>query len=297
MRLFDFISSLLPRLGKEDVLEDLRLTSGELDHWVVEAYTDAGKYFKSAKMAAPEAKDLSTVFYRNFGSKGGKGNFLLEVESRLAALRTNLKFVNTENDDILERDIIKEGLTAKKAILVRAAEQFSFLTRYSLDLLNYVYIQETKAAGGEVNNVVPVEEKHITANIANFARLLAIYGDSPESFKKHFDALPDVVLNANTYESLAAVYREDKLDPLNPMLIKGFDGNPVYHFRLMISEWQANRYKTYKDKKRVLELRVLNLKMLNEKTQDPKVEKEIEYIEARIEGFEYKMKKMEESVS
>ena len=298
MRILDFIRSILPRLHKDQILEDLRITSGELDKCVRPAYEDAAKYFKSGKLKSSESAEVSTAFYRNYkGSHVNKQNMILEIESKLGNVIKNLAFVTEQNEDLLERDVLRDGLTAKKAILVRSAEQLSFIARYSIDLLNHVYMCETKTLDGAVTNLVPIQLAALIANVPNFAAIFSVFAKEPEKFKADFDTMPDVVLNEKTYASLSSVYDADKLDPLQTLLIAGFEGNPIYHLRLVVAEWQAERYKLNKDKKRMLELRLLNLKMIAEKNPDPKIEQEIEYIQNRIESLEFKMKKMEDSVS
>lgn len=297
MRLSDFISSILPRLRKDEVLEDLRITAGELEKVVTPAYMDASKYLKTSKFESSEAQEAIKTFYRNYKTAHSDKNIVIEIYERIPNLLKNLQFVSEQNDDLLERDILKDGLTAKKAILIRAAEQLSFISRYSVDFLNYLLVMETLSKGGQAERSAPIIEKKLTDNVVNFARLLATYGKDPEDFKEAFDALPEVVINEKTYSALAAAYSADKLDPMETLLMSGFAANPIYHIRLVVAEWQADRYKVYKDKKRMLELRLLQLKMLDDKNPDPKIEREIDYIQNRIEGIEFKMAKMEKSVS
>lgn len=297
MRLSDFISSILPRLRKDEVLEDLRITAGELANVVTPAYVDANKYLKSSKFDSPEAQEAIKTFYRNYKADRTNKNIVVEIHDRLPNLLKNLQFVSDQNDDLLERDILKDGLTAKKAILLRAAEQLSFISRYSVDFLNYLLVVETLKKDGQAERSAPIIEKKLIDNVVNFARLLAVYGKDPEDFAEVFETLPEVVVNEKTYGALAAAYSADKLDPMETLLMSGFEANPIYHIRLVVAEWQADRYKVYKDKKRMLELRLLQLKMLDDKNPDPKIEREIEYIQNRIEGLEFKMAKMEKAVS
>lgn len=299
MRLFSFINSLLPRLRKDEVLEDLRVTLGELNNNVIPAFEDAERFFKESKFKSEDNTGLNTVFYRNYDlSKSGRaGNLVLEVASKLKNVRENLECVRDMNEDALEEDIIKEGLTAKKAILVRSAEQLSFLTRYSVDLLNYVYAAEAKKAGSEAGELLKIQITRVESNVSNFARVLSVFGAEPKAFLKFFETIPDIVVNDKTHAAIAAVYDDDKLDPFGSKIAVGFEGNPIYHFRLVVAEWQADRYKNAKDKKRMLELRLLNLKLLQENNNDPKLEQEINYIQNRIESLDYKMAKMEQSVA
>ena len=297
MRILDFVRSILPRLRKDQILEDLRITAGELEKSVVPAFDDAAKYFKSEKIKDKEATDAAAVFYRNYKGSRINKHVVLELQEKMDNVVKNLAFVADQNDDLLERDVLKDGLTAKKAILVRSAEQLSFIARFSMDFLNYIYMCETKASDGAVHDLVPAQLTALKNNIPNFAAIFGLFAQEPTKFQAAFDSMPDVIVNDKTYASLAAVYADDKLDPLQVLLVQGFQGNPIYHLRLIVAEWQADRYKLMKDKKRMLELRLLNLKMLNEKNPDPKVEQEITYIQNRVETMEYKMKKMEDSVS
>ena len=298
MRLFNFINSLLPRIRKDEVLEDLRITLGELNNNVIPAYADAVQFLKEFKAKSEDNKGLASIFYRNYALKASRQQDLItEIDSKLKNVRENLEMVRDMNESLLEEDLFKEGLSAKKAILVRSAEQLSFITRYSVDLLNYFYVNETKESSEATTKLLPVQIQRIEANIVNFAHVLSVFGEEPKAFEKFFEAMPDVVVNDKTHAAIAAVYSDDKIDPIGSKIALGFEGNPIYHLRIVIAEWQANRYKVAKDKKQMLELRLLNLKMLQESSQDPRLEKEIEYIQNRIESLEYKMAKMEQSVA
>lgn len=297
MSLLTFLSSILPRLRKDEVLDDLRITSGEIDRLVTPAYAEAAQFFKSNKFESKELQEAIKTFYRNYKAERADKNIIVEINERLPNLKKNLDFITKENEDILSSDILKDGLTAKKAIIIRAAEQLSFISRYSLDFLNYVMVCETIEKGGSVERSAPSVEQKLIANVINFARLLAVYGKDQADFQAMFKELPDIVINEKNYQSLAAVYNSNKLDPLEATVTSGFTSNPIYHMRLVVAEWQADRYKVYKDKKRMLELRLLQLNMLDDKNPDPKIEKEIIYIQNRIEGLEFKMAKMEKSVS
>lgn len=292
----DYLRSLLPRLKREDVMEDLRFTGDELTNNVIPAYKEAVHFLKANKFESDTLNEMSVAFSRNLKVKGKGSNFIQVVDSFLTDIDANLKFTVASLEALLEHDVLKDGLTAKKANLVRAAEYFSFITRYSLDLLDYVYMQETKAKGGSVADMPPVKEKSIQDNIVNFAILLNSIALKPVEFEKLFAEMPDVVVNEKTFNALAAVYKPENLSSISSPLMRNFEGNPLYHLRLMVAEWQADRYKACKDRKRVLELRLLNLKMLAEDNQDPRLQREIDYIQSRIEGIEYKMRKMEESV-
>lgn len=296
MSILSFIKQLLPRIDKSSVLEDLRITKKELEDNLIPSYSDAATHFKAIKLKSEAVKDIANVFYRNYDltKSNNSLNIVSEINSKLNNLGQNIDYVESELEKLLERDIIKEGLTAKKAVLIRAATEISFITRFAMDLLDYIYVKEIVAVSDDRNmDVSNSQENDIAKKIANFGRVLATYADSPKSFKNYIGEIPDVNINENNYAALTATYGETVLDPTNSKLVSNFIHNPIYHVRLVIAEWQSNRYKAYRDKKRMLELRLLMLQSYQGNNPDPKIEKEIEYLQNRIESIEYKMAKME----
>jgi len=301
MKLVNFVRALLPRLEKDKVLEDLRITVSELDTIVAPNYKLASDYFRTNKLKSDEAKYLSDTFYKNLDNGGisKQPNFLAEVSVRVANLEENAKYISAQIEEIMERDIINEGLTAKKALLVRASEAISFASRYAIDLLNYVYIAEAVNVNAELEESMklsPADMKKVEARIIAFARIVSDYGIPNNKFSKVITEVPDVIVNSKTSASISSLYKERDLDPLASSYVAGFTGNPIYHIRLSIAEWQASRYKANKDKKKMLELRLLHLKLISEKKNNPKIEAEIEYIQSRIEKIERYLRDVEESL-
>lgn len=295
MQILNFIKSIFGHIKKDTILEDLDTTKGEFTQVVVPIYQKAVTQFAKQKPKAADFSGLQNIFNRNYkpSDKHQEKNFIAEINKRLPSLIVNLESVEAQVTDVLERDIIKEGLTAKKAVLIRAAEEMSFISQFSVDILDLVLIREAKAH--DASTAVELsqgKERDIMDNFDQFARSLAVYSVSPEDFNKSLNDIPDVNLNEKTASSLSGIYA-DKIDPVNSYMQREFTYNPIYHIRMIYADWQASRYKALREKKRMLELRILNLQMLNEGTNDPAVEKEIEYIKNRVEGIEADMRSIE----
>lgn len=303
LNLLGFIKSLVPYLTKNDIIEDVRVTKAELETVTIPAVSQAAEHFKVQKLESPASKALVSMFYRNYtlSNSAGSSNIASEIAGKMKVVLENLMFVETAFEQVLGDDIVTEGLSLKKAILIRAVDQISFISRFTMDFLTVLYAKEAAVTNEGPNSVEamavsrPMNER-VTDNLPLFARLLSVYGDKKFSLDKRFEYVPDVVLSEKTQSAVIATYGENKLDPYMTPKTSGFFENPIYHLRLGIAEWQANRYKVMKDKKRMLELRVLHLQMLKEKKNDPKVEQEIAYIQSRIEKIEYAMAKAERSV-
>jgi len=301
MKILNFIEKLLPRLEKQNILEDLRITLSELDTIVIPSYQAASEYFKSAKLKADANQELSTLFYRNASLivRNKQPTMVNEAYLFLKNLRENTAYISDQIEALMEMDVIPAGLTAKKALLIRAAEAVSFASRFAPELLSVVYSNEAVENGAEISEsvkVVPAVINNVNKNISKFAGAISDYGVPNDRFTKIISAVPDVVVGGKAGKAVAGLYKEDEVDPFSSNYVAGFTYSPIYHFRLMVAEWQASRYKANKDKKKVLELRLLHLKMQADKKSDARLEQEINYLQGRIDKIERYLKSVEEDL-
>lgn len=297
--MFDFIKTLLPRLDRDDVLNDLKITSKELTDTNMPAYNSAVTLFNVNKLTSDKNRDISNVFFRTHSTGKGK-SVIHEVNSKLPNVKKNLDYLEKEIKVLFSRDILSEGLTAKKAILLRSAELMSFVTRYASDLLTLIYVNEGKKIGEkietEVDGLLPITEAKITKNIASFTRALEQCGMKHEDYVALMGKIPDVYVSSNSEGVLSSIYGFFSLDPfLLKNNVLSFDGNPIYHIGLMVVEWQTNRIKRDIELRNGLELRRMHLEALYNETADPGIEKQINVIQERIEDLDFKIKKFEES--
>jgi len=298
--LIDFIKGLLPSFNKGEILEDIRITMGELDNGVLDAWRVSASYYETAQINAKENIALQKQFFTAYNKRSGKTakNMILEIASVMPDLKVNLLYTEKKLNEALETKIFTETMDAKKASLIKAAECISFISRFSADLLLYFYAKESKYndSACTIGDLSKAQEKRVEQNITVFAMLLHSYAMKPEEYVDRLKNIPNLKLDDVTYEAAIAAYKEDKVDPFANELTQGFAGSPIYHYRMYVAEWQSARYRSFSEKKIALELRLLNLKMEHEGKKNPKAQQEIEYIQERIEGLDYKMKQIEEDV-
>jgi len=299
MKIIDFVKALLPHFGKDRVIEDLRITIAEYENFLVPSVNMASEYLKINKIKSASIKNLSDVFYRNFDLQRSskQPNFVSEINKRMPYLKENAEYVLEQIEALFEKDIINEGLTAKKAVLLKAASSLSFISSYGSDLLNIIYSEEeyeiTKDKDRTVNKNTT---KYVNVNMFKFANILSDYSIPLSDFKKIIGKIPEVVVNTKTENAIRGVYNEKEIDPFSSNRMSKFTYSPIYQIRLIVAEWQSNRYKANKDKKKVLELRLLHLKNILENKQDAKLEEEIDYIQSRIDKIDRSMREVEESL-
>ena len=299
MSIFNFVKKLLPRIERRTVAEDLRTTEKEADGIVMPAWDAAATYFKINKLSSDEAHEMAMLFYRNFDLRGASKspNFIQDIERRLPVMHKNIKFLQNVLDTQLEADILTDGLTVRSAFVLRSASNLSLITRYMLALLNYLYTVEAKHFDVSLEpglEICKAEMKYVDANFVRFVKLFSEYTVPLEDI---VGKLPDIFLSKQAENAVKGSIASNSVDPFSQSGVSGFVGNPIYRIRLIYAKWQNDRYESAKAKKQQLELRLLYLQMQKDETTDPIVVKEIERLQARIEGHDRYLREVEESVS
>lgn len=297
MKIQQFVSSLLPTFGKDRVVEDCRLTRTELKDFTIPAYQAAlpllGKWeFKSVAMEG---------FIGTFGrmvKTSGRSNIVTGIHDCFKPILDNLDAIEEMVDKTYNEEVAGMGLTYLKANLLQLVETIAFVSKFARKFLIYAYVAETaEYAEGDTKlseSLTPAEIEWITANFVSFCTALNIASGNPSDMRKQLNDIPDVVVTSENAGTLSATLGEAKIDPFQMKLIPVWL-NPIYHIGMFVAEWQADRYKAAKEEVKLLQLRKLNLEKLSNGKPDAHVQREIKYLESRIQGINYKIAKMEKT--
>lgn len=313
--IIDFINSLLGRTRKDDLLQDIKITRDSISHFLHICVTPNLSYGSSYKMGdgiegakialhariskfskfhSKQGKQIYSDFYRYFKPTGFSKKSVLFFDICLT-LNNILKIINLiegKIKDIGSPDILTADMTAKRGVLIRTVSHFSMISNYTWDLLDYLLWYENDFL--HVDDIELTElNKKVTSSITGYAKLLSTYSIEINNFQQLFDSVPDVILNDKTSQSILSVYGDQKLDPFGTNIGSGFYSSPIYRIRLSVAEWQAKRYTIMKEKKKMLELKLMALEIQKEKAEDPKLIKEIEYVENRVRKLEHDLYEME----
>ncbi len=301
MELFEYIKKLLPAIGKDQISEDLRITISNLDNQCIPTYNEASNYFKANAIKSKKAKELEDKFYKNLDTNGvGKQvNIISEISLRLGFIRDNALYVQEQLDKIFEKDILTEGLTIKQTHYIRASEAFYFVANYSLDLLKYILHQETEHVNDKANDNIELSKfniKLVEKNITDFSLILSNYGIPKDKFQKILTEIPDVIINSSTIQTISGLYKEKQSDPFTRGLVSNLTKNPIFHIRTIIAEYQNNKYKSNKEKKKELDLRLLYLQSVKANESNPALEKEIIILQQRVDKLDSSIREYEEDI-
>ena len=295
MKIKNFIAALLPTFGTDRVLEDCRITKMELKEVTLPSYDQAALMFKGWKFKSEIMKGHIGSFNNLVKSSGGDNMFVTIQKSFKDAL-INLDQVESLIEKTYSQEVAGGGFTYLKANLLQFVECMHFVSKYARKFLIYTYIHETAqfVEDGAITaeSLTPAEQEWITANFINFCSALNVVSGNPGYVKKAISEIPDVVITSDNASTMSHTIGEAKLDPFQMSLIPIWL-NPIYHVRMFVAEWQADRYKVAKEELKLLQLRKLNLEKLSEGKQDAAIQKQIEYMEGRIASLNYKIQKVE----
>jgi hypothetical protein len=299
MKIFNFLKSLLPNFTKDRITEDIRITRAEIQDVTLPAYQTALQGFSGRKWQSEAAKEKMTAFSRMV--KGGK-NPILYIHDSLPEVLKNLSMIEELVIKNYTDNIAAQGMTYLKANLLQLVEAMGFVSKYARKLLLYLYIAETDTAmpadeNGEqsafhMGSLSKAELDYIDTNFVSFCMALNIVNKNTVELEKLLEEIPDIVVTEDNVLTLPALHGEQKLDPLQMGLIP-LALNPIYHVRLSIAEWQANRYKAAVEELRLVQLRHLNLQKLTAGKPDARIEREMLYLESRVKNLNYKIAEME----
>lgn len=304
MNLTGFVKSLLPSFDKSDLETDMEISLDEISV-ITESYTQLEEIFKVSKPESKEVKDLIKEFYKELKEVKPKVK-LAPVENLAADTLTLMKNVKINGDHLLKEIsdsvndvVVSQALTAYKVNLLRSVAHYYFMTRFATDLVNFIYVSEADHAGMELTKeykLNPKQKQFITKNLWIYARMLAVYGNEHTHFQDKLSSVGEITIPKDSVDEAVSVYEVDKIDVFNN-LPQGFVGSPIYTIRMIFSQWEADRYRSMKDKKRLLELRYLHLKLMKEQNQsDINIEKEIMHLQKRLTDLDYKLAKIESDV-
>jgi len=292
-----FINKLLPSFSKDDSLEDLE-TSLEYIPTIFNSFIkleELENIEKTSGFSSSLNKNIIKEFYSELNKSKLKTKLTINkiLSSDMITLFKNVKingeFIYKELDEALNDVVISQALTAYKANLLRCVSHYCFITRFALDFINYLYVNEAENAKFEFEKEYYLNKKQkefIEKNIWIFSRLIGVYGEEQSKFKESLENLEKINIPKEEVENIVKLYESNKIDIFNN-LPYNFIGSPIYSIRLIFAQWTANRYHKLKDQKKLLELRYMHLKLLKEQgNTDINLEKEIEAIQNRITSID-----------
>lgn len=299
MKIEHYVRSLLPNFGKSRVLEDLRSISEELTTNTIPCYDNAVATLKGKRWPTDLMNDMEVQFEKRVGLFSV--NHINTIGRCLKNCSENVTALIDIIDANYASDIMRDGITYLMANQLQYIEVCNFVSPYSRRWLIYTYGAMAMAASDQKDYKMlsesSKEEEHLRSNKENFILSMRILSKKPMEVKKNFDKIPDIVADPDKASIASATVGASNLDPLGFNLIP-VAVNPIYHVRMAFTQWQVNRHMLMREEKKQLEYKLLALKeMKTGSTIDPRLDKQIDYTEMRIEKLRYKLNRLVEDAN
>lgn len=297
MKIKQFLAALVSRFNIGDLVDrirNLRKTIKEVD---IPLLATAAKELK--KLSSPIAKKLEDSF-----SKQVKGIYRgTMIDGIYTAVRNSQlildyleELISTEFNHY-SQEILKDGLTFKKANILQYVEVMEFFFSYSRRLVELLYVLETIEKDPTSQRLedafTPAELDAFDKERDNFIQAFKMASYDIKDLAKAFSEIPDAIASEDSERVLEVTAGLTKLDPFGQ---RNFFSTrtPTFWISLWFAELQVAFYNRALDQKKLVELRLLKLREDAKDGVNPKLESQIEYQEARLDKLNRKIRELEE---
>ncbi len=287
-----FIASLMPTSTRDNLVDTIRALSDELKKETIPPYKNSLEIFKRWE---PKAKNL-IIFTSTFHTltKTNKNESMIVII--LDALQKLLDMMDpliTAVQSNFDKDIVMDGIGYRKASIIRLVELFVFTSQYARVLLNYIYIEQSKAIAVGDNSIDPQfkmlekEVKFVTNNFNEFAKMINLIRNKNIN-KNNLDSIlrsiPDITANAQSLKIAAVNNSSTDLDPVGLGLVN-VNWNPIFAVRVKWEEYKHKRYLKAIKEKDTLMLRQMHYKLQLDGKPNPAIEARIEFLQDEIDDL------------
>lgn len=300
MKPWNFIQSLLPNFSRMTALDDCRLTKLEITTVTQPAYENAMRIFGNRKFLYPELAQDFEIYKRQVRPQAAP-NTVVAIERSFKTMLSTLDMIERLIEKNYTDDIAGAGLTYQKASTLQMLESIAFASKYARRYLNYIMVAETSfieddqgmAATTDIGAaILPADVRWLKDNFISFCSVMLTLSRPTQAIEADLARVPDVTITEQNAKTLAASTGEARLDPFAHGIVP-LAMNPIYHTRLVVAEWQVDRLNTAKEEKKLLELRKLRMERAMAGKKDASLEKQIEYVQGRIENLDAHIRQKE----
>jgi hypothetical protein len=286
-----YIKPLLPSFSKDKLYESADSTRAGIQDTTLPIAQTACDVYNGQKFLDKESQHISSVI---LGTVKGKNCFEAIVKCLNNAvgimdLAADFAKKNCNNTEL------KGGLTYAKVTVIRTINAAEFASTYTRKLINYILIREQMAADvGDVAMMSPKEEGWVRENLTAFSAALKILDRKPEDFANHLKNIPDAIVSEASEATFRQTIGGSKYDPMGTRFFD-VDWSPIYMIRMAVADWQDTRYRSAQEERQLLQLRLMKLEQTRGRTQDAKLDKQIDHLQDRVTGLDATIAGMEKS--
>lgn len=294
MRIFDFLRNLIPSFTKDEVKEKLRLVSQMLQQ-TLEGYLSAVDILGVLAFKSRYGKEFDSDF-RSKVRTSYRGTSIGVIQQILSNVTNFIDQLAPLVEKSYNRDVVVDGLTYKRAEILRTLGYLDFMVTYARQLLHYLLVVEANVQAKTLpdgREIAKPEIEWLNANRATFFRLLLTFAENYRDLIKKLDEIPDINVGENDEQTIAHTVGVNRLDPLKNNFLPGI--TPMFmSIGIAWTQWQVKRYERLKEDVKVIQYRIEQLRLQAQGKEDAQLERTIAKYEEYLEDLSRDIAKMEQ---
>ena len=283
----DLVLRLNTTITRKDVMKNVELIFSSISEDVIpslkELEDNIDKVSKEKLLKLKNVAAISGIKHKDH--KDIITKILVTYTSIQKEYTTFLDLVNKELSEV----ITNKTITAKDAVILRIISDIASMNSYVLDFSYYLLINDKET-------ILPKYKlKYVNDGSVLFSSLYKVYSNNIHKLLQDVYKTSDNKLDVEDESGMNEVMlsKTGKLVVLPQA--SGFINNPIYHFRIWLTDREMNKYESLKDKKRLIELKVLELKLKQSNGNEPELSKQIEYYEEKLSKTEHAIERIEQN--
>ena len=273
-----YITRLLPSFHKSSIVSSAQATRESIQKNTLPVISTAADLQKTTPLKSSFAKTVESEVSKLIGKKP----LFINIENILGKAIKLLEICENYADKAFSDTETNRAMTYPKATVIKMVEAGEFVNTYTRKLTNLIVTLEVIEAGGDTAKPPPNDEKWLLENLTDYAMSLRLFDTDIETFEKRLKSIPDSIISDMSEKSLTVTKGTSNIDPF---FIRNLSAkvNPFYLIRMYKAEWDASRYESAENDKRLLEFRLLQLKRMKEKTpNDARLDLQIQHMQDRV---------------
>lgn len=289
--ILDFLRRLAASFTKDELKEKLRVLA-QAGQKAIETYMNAETVLTSFKSKAG----------KEFENEMGKAvrlpprmTLVAYIRQVLTNMSVTLELLGAIAEKSYGKDIVVEGITYKRAELLRTIGYMDFVVAYSMQLLHYLTVAEASVVSKEHADGQErprPELQYLKMNQKAFFTLLQTFSKPSRELAALIESIPDITVGADDEKVIVPQVGYSKLDPLKNNFIPG-----VSSTALAIGIWwatlQTAKFERLKEDARSIQLRLEQLRLQAQGKNDAQLERTIATYERYLNDTAEKIAKME----
>lgn len=286
----NLLTELPNAFNRKSLVEGFDGACTTINNEVIPSIDDMVVYTKDNNITMEDVKELG-VFTTLSGIKANSPDHLFKsLNITMKKMIDKQKDINKFILKTLPDIITKENITVKQLALMEIIDSYNTVCTYTIDLLLYTTEIIKKSLYGSEMTMIPNKITEVRSSMSKYAMMINYLYHNVDRVIVDLNKMDSTLVNPEGKDKgiLASISKvKNFLKPTS------FIGNPIYHVRMWLVDFQLYRYDIYADKRKMLQLKIQELESMKNGENNKSINKRIEYYNDKLESVEYKIRELE----